>query len=215
LKIKSDDVKHNDFEITIEFYSYELLSTANNILQSAKKLAKQLTDFATFKRNPTNTGQLQQSMSSLNNLPAQSNGNNGSNNYSYSMHKFKLIARAKLTASDISEDIETKPLQVINESSLDQTNGNNLSNANLNINSNSTGTLNLAVNSANSTTKLPLFDFYSCCLCKLNFSSLSNLISQRVYFFFISIFENYLFINRLCSDVNIYLKQRDTVAKCN
>jgi len=165
-KKSSDDVKQNDFEITIEFYSYELFNTGNNILQSAKKLAKQLTDFATFKRNPNNASQLQQSMNSLNTLPAQSNGSNNSNNYSYSMHKFKLIARAKLTAIDISEDIETKPLQIINETSLDQTNGNNSSNGNLNTLSNPAGTLSSAANSSNSTTKLPLFDFYSCCLCK-------------------------------------------------
>ncbi len=165
-KKSSDDVKQNDFEITIEFYSYELFNTGNNILQSAKKLAKQLTDFATFKRNPNNASQLQQSMNSLNTMPAQSNGSNNSNNYSYSMHKFKLIARAKLTATDISEDIETKPLQIINETSLDQTNGNNSSNGNLNTLSNPAGTLSSAANSSNSTTKLPLFDFYSCCLCK-------------------------------------------------
>lgn len=111
-------MKQNDFEITIEFYSYELFNTANNILQSAKKLAKQLTDFATFKRNGNNTSQLQQqqSIASFNTLPSQPNGNS-SNNYSYSMHKFKLIARANLTAKDISEDVETKPLQIINESS--------------------------------------------------------------------------------------------------
>ena len=33
------------------------------------------------------------------------------------MHKFKLIARAKLNTADISENVETKPLQIINESS--------------------------------------------------------------------------------------------------
>lgn len=114
-----DDVKQNDFEITIEFYSYELFNTGNNILTSAKKLAKTLTDFATFKRTGNNSHQLaqqHQSISSFNTLPAQS-GSNGSNSYSYSMHKFKLIARAKLTASDITEDVETKQLQLINDSS--------------------------------------------------------------------------------------------------
>lgn len=111
-----DDVKQNDFEITIEFYSYELFNTGNNILTSAKKLAKTLTDFATFKRTGNNSHQLAQqhhSISSFNTLPTQSSGNS----YSYSMHKFKLIARANLTASDITEDVETKHLQLINESS--------------------------------------------------------------------------------------------------
>jgi hypothetical protein len=113
-----DDVKQNDFEITIEFYSYELFNTGSNILSSAKKLAKTLTDFATFKRagNGHQLAQQHQSISSFNTLPAQSNGSH-SNSYSYSMHKFKLIARAKLTAGDISEEIETKHLQLINETS--------------------------------------------------------------------------------------------------
>ena len=106
----------NDFEITIEFYSYELFSSNNNILQSARKLAKQLSDFATFKRN-SNPQQLpnqqqQQSFSSQ----AQTLSNS-SNNYSYSMHKFKLIAKATLTHNDLSDQVESKPLQILNDSS--------------------------------------------------------------------------------------------------
>lgn len=164
-----DDVNQSDFEITIELYSYELFNTGNNILQSAKKLAKTLTDFATFKRNSHNGNQVQQqqSGSGLNTLPNQTNTTSNSNNYSYSMHKFKLIGRAKLNGSDISEDIETKPLQLINESNLDQShsNLNGSSNGNLNIQSQSNSMSTQSTTSHSATTKLPLFDFYSCCLC--------------------------------------------------
>lgn len=113
--------------------------------------------------------QQQQSVSSFNTLPVQSGGTNPSN-YSYSMHKFKLIARAKLSTTDISEEVQTKNLQIIHETNLDRNQGSNSgsSNGNLNIqNQNNPGlTLNPSTNSSNSTTnKLPLFDFYSCCLC--------------------------------------------------
>lgn len=114
LIIKSDDVKQNDFLVTIELYSYELFNTANNLMQSARKLAKQLTDFATFKRN-TNQSQLQ---------TAQTNGGHSGqsvaplmsgNNYSYSMHKFKMIAKGCLTQKDLSDHLETRSLDIINE----------------------------------------------------------------------------------------------------
>ena len=61
--------------------------------------------------------QQQQSVSSFNTLPVQSGGANPSN-YSYSMHKFKLIARAKLSTTDISEEVQTKNLQIIHETSM-------------------------------------------------------------------------------------------------
>jgi len=153
-----DDVIPNDFEITIEFYSYELFSSNNNILQSARKLAKQLSDFATFKRNsnPQQLPNQQQSFSSQ----AQTLSNS-SNNYSYSMHKFKLIAKATLTHNDLCDQVESKPLQILNDSNLDQPNGSNggSNNGNFNI-QNQTNQSTIST-----TTKLPLFDYYSCCLC--------------------------------------------------
>ena len=92
-------------------YSYELFNTATNLIQSARKLAKQLTDFATFRRtnnqqqqvNQLNTAQPGQSIPSLN------------NNYSYSMHKFKLIAKGYLSQKDLSDQLETRCLDIINE----------------------------------------------------------------------------------------------------
>lgn len=41
---------------------------------------------------------------------------NSSNNYSYSMHKFKLIAKATLNQNDLSDNVETRCLQLINDS---------------------------------------------------------------------------------------------------
>jgi hypothetical protein len=80
-------------------------------------LAKQLSDFATFKRNNNSNQQNNQQQQSQSFSSQAQTLSNSSNNYSYSMHKFKLVARATLTAKDISEQIETKYLQVIHESS--------------------------------------------------------------------------------------------------
>jgi DNA anti-recombination protein RmuC len=107
----SDDVKPNKFEIAVEIYSYELFNNANNILQSARKLAKQFTEFATFKRNTHQ--QAQQINSNLNGANSLQNANNS---YSQSMHKFKLIAKATLTQEDLSESVETKNLKIVNDS---------------------------------------------------------------------------------------------------
>ena len=110
----SDDVRQSKFEIVIEFYSYELFNTGNNVLQSARKLAKQFADFATFKRNSQFTqinGQQSQQQQSQFNLA------NSSNNYPQSIHKFKLVARATLNQDDLDEQIKTKSLKLANDSS--------------------------------------------------------------------------------------------------
>ena len=122
--------------ITIELYSYELFNTASNIIQSARKLAKQLTDFASFKKanngNQQTHQQLQQQqqqtqLPASQNLTAQSNQSSNHiipiNNYSYSMHKFKLIAKSYLTHKDISDQMETRSLEIINESNRIKQNG--------------------------------------------------------------------------------------------
>ena len=129
--INSDDVKQDDFLITIELYSYELFNTASNIIQSARKLAKQLTDFATFKKGSNNNNQQQQNQplhSFQNNggtISSQSNSNAllQNNNYSYSMHKFKLVATSQLTQNDINEQYETRNLDLINEPIKSKNNG--------------------------------------------------------------------------------------------
>lgn len=111
----SDDVRPNNFEITIELYAYELYNTSNNLLQSARKLAKQFTDFASFKRNSTNQNGTNQNV--LSQMPNLFNNalTNSTNTYSYSMNKFKLIARAILGKNDVSEETETRPLQIISD----------------------------------------------------------------------------------------------------
>lgn len=43
---------------------------------------------------------------------------NSTNTYSYSMNKFKLIAKAVLGKSDINEETETRPLQIISDSGI-------------------------------------------------------------------------------------------------
>lgn len=119
--INSDDVKQTDFLITIELYSYELFNTANNLMQSARKLAKQLTDFATFKK----VNNSQQQIVTQNSGPNQMNQSSSilpNNSYSYSMHKFKLIAQSQLNHKDISEQLETRNLDIINESNKIQKN---------------------------------------------------------------------------------------------
>lgn len=97
-----------------------MYNTAGNILQSARKLAKQFTEFATFKRNSTNlSGSIQQN-NVLSQMPNLFNNalTNSTNTYSYSMHKFKLIAKALLTQADLSDQIETKCLQLVNDISM-------------------------------------------------------------------------------------------------
>ena len=109
----SDDVRQSKFEVLIEIYSYELFNAANNILQSARKLAKQFADFATFKRNSQqgtigHTAGQQQPYLNL---------ANSTNNYPQSIHKFKLIARASLNQEDLCDQISTKCLKLVNDSS--------------------------------------------------------------------------------------------------
>jgi len=110
-----------------------LFNTANNLIQSARKLAKQLTDFATFKKASNNNNQQQnqynQSLQSFQNsgtISSQSNSNSllQNNNYSYSMHKFKLVATSQLTQKDINEQYETRNLDIINEPNISKNNGN-------------------------------------------------------------------------------------------
>lgn len=112
-----------------------MFNTASNLIQSARKLAKQLTDFATFKKasNNNNNNQQQnqynQSLQSFQNsgtISSQSNSNSllQNNNYSYSMHKFKLVATSQLTQKDINEQYETRNLDIINEPNKSKNNGN-------------------------------------------------------------------------------------------
>ena len=110
--ILSDDVKQSNFEIVIEFYSYELFNAANNILQSARKVAKQFADFATFKRN-TQQGTIGHANGQQ---QAHLNLANSTSNYPQSIHKFKLIARASLNQEDICEQVSTKCLKLVNDS---------------------------------------------------------------------------------------------------
>lgn len=90
-----------------------MFNAANNILQSARKLAKQFADFATFKRNSqqgtiVHTAGQQQPYLNL---------ANSTNNYPQSIHKFKLIARASLNQEDLCDQISTKCLKLVNDSS--------------------------------------------------------------------------------------------------
>jgi hypothetical protein len=105
--------------ITIELYSYELFNTASNLIQSARKLAKQLTDFASFKKANINGSTLQQQHQMSQSSGVQSNQSTNHilpiNNYSYSMHKFKLIAKSYLTHKDLSDQMETRCLEIVNE----------------------------------------------------------------------------------------------------
>ena len=100
------------FEIVIEFYSYELFNTSNNVIQSARKLAKQFSEFASFKKSQSSNSAVNQMSHLFNNALTHS-----TNNYSCSINKFKLIARASLTQNDISEHVETKNLTLISDSS--------------------------------------------------------------------------------------------------
>ncbi|CAF0791577.1 unnamed protein product [Brachionus calyciflorus] len=153
-----DDVKPNTFEITIEIYAYELYNTSNNILQSARKLAKQFTDFATFKKHGSNQTTSNQNV--LAQMPNLFNNalTNSTNTYSYSMNKFKLIAKAVLNKNDVSEDTETRPLQIINDSNSENSNGSNLDASNTSVLSQN----NFSTTTVLSSNKLPLFDYFSC-----------------------------------------------------
>jgi hypothetical protein len=89
-----------------------LFNTTNNILQSARKLAKQFSDFASFKKPQANNTLMSQIPHLFNNALTHS-----TNNYSCSINKFKLIARAVLTQNDICDKVQTKNLTLINDSS--------------------------------------------------------------------------------------------------
>ena len=106
-------MKQSKFEVVIEFYSYELFNAANNILQSARKLAKQFADFATFKRN-SQQGTISQSFGQQ---QSHLNLANSTSNYPQSIHKFKLVARASLNQEDLCEQVSTKSLKLVNDSS--------------------------------------------------------------------------------------------------
>ena len=97
----------------MEIYSYEFSNTASNVLQSARKLGKNLTEFASFKKNSAqnNYENLLAQMPSLFNNALTNSTNNHS---SYSMNKFKLIAKATLNQKDLSDDIQTRSLSLFN-----------------------------------------------------------------------------------------------------
>ena len=101
------------------------MNQANNILQSARKLVKQFTDFSIFKRNNSSQQQqqAQQVPQSQTSIGAVNGGENPASvlehatNHSYSLYKFKLVAKSTLRFGDISDQIETKDLKLVNESS--------------------------------------------------------------------------------------------------
>ena len=71
--------------------------------------------FATFKRNSQftqpNGPQQQQTQQTPLSLA------NSTSNYPQSIHKFKLIARATLNQEDLNENVTTKSLKLVNDSS--------------------------------------------------------------------------------------------------
>lgn len=151
----------------MEIYSYELCNTANNLLQSARKLAKQFTDFATFKRNNIQNNQQNSTNNVLSQMPNLFNNalTNSTNAYSYSMHRFRLIAKAILTQDDVSESANTKSLQLMNDSGVaeSQHQQHQLQSSTISLaSSNSSLSNNVANISVQN--KLPLFDYYSCLL---------------------------------------------------
>ncbi len=110
-----EDVNIKDFELNIEVYSYEVFNTTTNnlISQSARKLAKHLSDFV--KKSSISSQNL--SSSSTSGTTSVINGiNQQQDPYSYSSHRFKLCAKTMLKPSDISENIETRNLQLISDS---------------------------------------------------------------------------------------------------
>ena len=119
-----EDVNIQNFEMNIEIYSYEIFNTTTNSLisQSARKLAKHLTDFVrktSLASSQSNNNSLSSSNSSGSshqlNQQFQQQQQQHNDPYSYSSHRFKLCAQAKLKPADISEHVETHNLQLINE----------------------------------------------------------------------------------------------------
>ena len=99
-----------DFELVMEVYSYELLSSNTTyILQSVRKLAKHLSELAPFKRSSATAA------STLPHQHQQLSVAQASNAapYSYSMHKFRLVANSTLTPSDVAGQAQTKMLQIL------------------------------------------------------------------------------------------------------
>ena len=85
----SDDVDEDEFEIEIEFYSYELFNNSNTILQLARKLAKQFSEFASFKQRGTTSNIIRQMTNAANGVASTTAtlvANNS--NYSFSNHKW-------------------------------------------------------------------------------------------------------------------------------
>jgi hypothetical protein len=74
------------------------------IIHSARKLAKQLHDFAK-KTNHSISG------------PSLHFINQNDSSYAYSSHRFKLCAKATLTQQDLSENIEARNMILINDTS--------------------------------------------------------------------------------------------------
>jgi hypothetical protein len=170
-----DDVKLKDendnFQLTLEIYSYELSNSATNnnnniLIQSARKLVKQFADFASFKRNSSNYSAQQQSsvmkemaMTSHENNIITSNKSNTlsvlsqASNNSYSLHKFRLIAKSVLTKRDLSDQVETRDLTLLNDYSDMITSSSDSSS------SSSSAT---TTNQSTSVNKPPLFDYYCC-----------------------------------------------------
>jgi hypothetical protein len=160
-----DDVKQSKFEIIIEFYSYELVNAANTVLQSARKLAKQFAEFASFKRNSQQNGAASQ-VNGNHSQTSQFSLFNSTSSYPQSIHKFKLVARASLNQDDLDEQIKTKCLKLVNDSILDQHQSSIAMASNSNVNGSLQNQFNASV-----LNKLPLFDYYSCRLRVLPTSS--------------------------------------------
>lgn len=163
---KSDDVRPDKFEITIEIYSYELCNTANNLLQSARKLAKHFSDFATFssttKRGDAMSHNHNQNSILSSQIPILFNASSHSS--AYSMNRFCLIAKATLSHEDICIDEIpcTRHLILIC--------GNNANaNENCSFSSNSTASSLIVPGALHN--QLPLFDYYSCLLKSMPSSS--------------------------------------------
>ena len=176
-----EDVNIKDFELKIEVYSYEIFNTTTNnlISQSARKLAKHLSDFVKKSSLPS-----QQNLSTISGSSASSS-NSGicSNNfnqhqdpYSYSSHRFKLCAQTKLNPNDISENIETRNLKLVTDStSILLSNFKSNKTFYLFFNLDPLDVSTLSTNQQNN--KLPLFDQFSL---QLRSSPLPNAATKTI-----------------------------------
>lgn len=142
-------------------------------MQSARKLAKQFGDFASFGANTTSTSTgkrggpnhpNQQNQNVLSQMPNLFNTALTNSAYSYSMHRFCLVAKACLTQDDVDLDNQasTKSLQLLANNSDDH------SSSSSSISSASTTATSTIVAVQN---RLPIFDYYSCLLRSMPSSS--------------------------------------------